>query len=121
MRLLPIWSRNARSDSVTWSTERACWYMRRSCDSKSIPIPETSGSVSGGLHRAWVDIKSTITRMDEAAVLAECQRGEDVAGQAYEEALAKDLPADIRSVVARQYEGVRQHQDRVRRLRNSVS
>ena len=83
--------------------------------------PEKSGSVSGGLHRAWVDIKSTITGMDEAAVLAECERGEDVARKAYEAALAKDLPPDIRSIVARQYEGVKQHQDRVRQLRNAVS
>ena len=82
---------------------------------------ERGGSVSGAVHRAWVDIKSTITGMDEAAVLTECERGEDVARQAYEEALAKDLPADIRSVVARQYEGVKQHQDRVRQLRNAVS
>ena len=83
--------------------------------------PERSGSVSGGLHRAWVDIKSTITGMDEAAVLAECERGEEVARNAYEAALAKDLPPDIRSVVARQYEGVRQHKDGVRQLRNAVS
>jgi len=82
---------------------------------------ERSGSVSGAVHRAWVDIKSTITGMDEAAVLTECERGEDVARRAYEEALAKDLPPDIRSVVARQYEGVRQHQDQVRQLQNAVS
>ena len=73
------------------------------------------------LHRGWVDIKSTITGMDEGAVLAECERGEDVAKKAYEEALAKDLPGDIRSIVERQYQGVRQHHDRVRQLRNAVS
>jgi uncharacterized protein (TIGR02284 family) len=79
--------------------------------------PERRGSVSGSLHRAWVDIKSTITGMDEAAVLAECERGEDVARKAYEDALSKDLPADVRSMIERQYQGVRQHQDRVRQLR----
>ena len=83
--------------------------------------PERRGSVSGALHRGWVDIKSTITGMDEGAVLAECERGEDVAKKAYEEALAKDLPADIRTTVERQYQGVRQHHDRVRQLRNAVS
>jgi hypothetical protein len=31
-----------------------------------------------------------------------------------------DLPADIRSTVERQYQGVRQHHDRVRHLRNAV-
>jgi uncharacterized protein (TIGR02284 family) len=83
--------------------------------------PETRGSVSGSLHRAWVDIKSTITGMDEAAVLAECERGEDVAIKAYEDALSKELPADVRSMIERQYQGVRQHQDRVRQLRGAVS
>jgi uncharacterized protein (TIGR02284 family) len=83
--------------------------------------PEGRGSVSGSLHRAWVDIKSTITGMDEAAVLAECERGEDVARNAYEDALSKDLPAGVRSMVERQYQGVRQHQDRVRQLRGAVS
>ena len=68
-----------------------------------------------------MNIKSTITGMDEAAVLSECERGEDIAKRAYEDALAKDLPADVRSMVERQYEGVKQHHDRVRQLRNAVS
>src|SRR5690349_24462289 len=83
--------------------------------------PDRSGSTSGSLHRAWVDIKSSITGMDEAAVLAECERGEDVARKAYEDALGKDLPADVRSMVEHQYQGVRQHQDRVHQLRGAMS
>jgi uncharacterized protein (TIGR02284 family) len=80
--------------------------------------PEGGGSVSGSLHRGWVNIKSTITGMDDAAVLAECERGEDVAKKSYENALKKDLPADIRSMFDRQYQGVRENHDRVRNLRN---
>ncbi|HEX3499414.1 MAG TPA: PA2169 family four-helix-bundle protein [Stellaceae bacterium] len=76
--------------------------------------PEKSGS----LHRGWVNIKSTITGMDEAAVLAECERGEDSAQHTYEDALKKELPADIRSMVERQYQVVRQNHDRVRNLRD---
>jgi uncharacterized protein (TIGR02284 family) len=52
--------------------------------------PERRGSVSGSLHRGWVNLKSTITGMSEEAVLAECERGEDVAKRAYEDALKKD-------------------------------
>ena len=63
------------------------------------PEKKVSGTAEGALHRAWVDIKSTITGMDEAAVLAECERGEDVAKKAYEGALSKDLPADVRAIV----------------------
>lgn len=83
--------------------------------------PERRGSVSASLHRGWVNLKSTITGMDEGAVLSECERGEDVAKKAYEDALAKDLPADVRSMIERQYQGVRQHHDQVRQLRNAVS
>jgi uncharacterized protein (TIGR02284 family) len=83
--------------------------------------PERRGSVSGSLHRGWVDIKSTITGMDEGAVLTECERGEDVAKKAYEDALAKDLPAEVRSMIEREYHGVREHHDQVRRLRDAVS
>jgi len=31
------------------------------------------------MHRAWTNIKSTITAMNEHAVLGECERGEDTA------------------------------------------
>ena len=83
--------------------------------------PERRSSVSGSLHRAWVDLKSRITGMDEAAILAECERGEQVAQRTYEDALGKDLPSDVRSMVERQYHGVRQHQERVRQLRAAAS
>jgi len=82
--------------------------------------PERSGSVSGSLHRSWVNIKSTITGMDEVAVLGECERGEDSAKKAYETALKQDLPADVRSIVERQYSEVKQNHDRVRGMRNTA-
>jgi len=37
-----------------------------------------------------------------------------------EAGFSTDLPADIRSTVERQYQGVGQHHDRVRQLRNAV-
>ena len=36
-------------------------------------------------------------------------------------ALEKDLPADVRSIVERQYQGVKENHDRVRDIRNSVA
>ena len=83
--------------------------------------PDESGSTSGSLHRAWLNIKSTITGMDDHAVLAECEKGEDAAKKAYQNALAKDLPADVRSMVERQYQGVKENHDRVRDLRNPTA
>lgn len=80
--------------------------------------PEKHSSVAGTLHRAWVNIKAAIAGKDEPVVLEECERGEDVAKKAYEKALAKGLPDDIRSIIQRQYQGVVENHDRVRALRN---
>jgi uncharacterized protein (TIGR02284 family) len=80
--------------------------------------PEKHSSVAGSLHRAWVDIKATIMGRDEPAVLEECERGEDAAKKAYEEALAKGLPDDIRSIIQRHYQSVVENHDLVRALRN---
>jgi uncharacterized protein (TIGR02284 family) len=82
--------------------------------------PQQGGSVAGSLHRRWTDLKSAITGMDDLSILNEVERGEDVAKAAYTKALKMDLPADVRSIVERQYQGVRQNHDRVRDLRNAA-
>jgi uncharacterized protein (TIGR02284 family) len=81
---------------------------------------ETSGSLSGSAHRRWVDVKSAITGKSDASVLAECERGEDVAKESYQRALEKDLPPKIRAIVERQYRGVLENHDRVRALEKAA-
>jgi uncharacterized protein (TIGR02284 family) len=76
------------------------------------------GTTSGALHRAWVNVKSSITGMDEIAVLSECERGEDVARNAYAAALSARLPPTVRAIVERQYRGVIRNHDLVRELRD---
>jgi len=82
--------------------------------------PETSSSMSGALHRRWVDIKSTLTGKDDEAILNECERGEDVALASYRKALEKSLPAEVHSVVERQFHGVQRNHDQVKRFRDQV-
>lgn len=82
--------------------------------------PETSTSMAGDLHRRWVDLKSLVTGKDDEAILNECERGEDVAMKSYRKALEKDLPANIRSVVERQFQGVQRNHDQVKALRNQA-
>jgi len=83
-------------------------------------VPGTRGSVSAALHRRWVDIKSAIGRHGDDAVLSECERGEDVALHSYENALQKDLPPDVRTVVERQHMGVVRNYEQVKSLHNQV-
>jgi uncharacterized protein (TIGR02284 family) len=78
--------------------------------------PEQSGSVGGALHRGWINIKSAVTGEDEGAILSECERGEDAAVKAYEEALKEGLSADVAPVIERQYHLIRQSHDRIRGL-----
>lgn len=83
--------------------------------------PETSGSVAASLHRGWIDIKSVVTGKDEAAILSECERGEDVAVESYQNALKEALPSDVNSIIERQYMQIKEAHDRIKGLRNMAS
>jgi uncharacterized protein (TIGR02284 family) len=83
--------------------------------------PENSGSFTGALHRGWINIKSVVTGQDDTAILNECERGEDVAKNAYKEALEKNLPANVASTVQTQYTAVQAAHDQVKALRDSSS
>ncbi|MFL5447413.1 MAG: ferritin-like domain-containing protein [Gemmatimonadales bacterium] len=78
--------------------------------------PAESGHAAAALHRGWMDIKSLAIGQDEAAIIAECERGEDVAVKAYEQALASELPADLRALVERQLLKVKEAHDQIRSL-----
>lgn len=78
--------------------------------------PEKSGSVSASLHRGWMDIKSAVTGKDEHAIIAEAERGEDVAKAQYEKALKEPLPTQVLALVQRQASLVRAAHDRVRAM-----
>ncbi|MBM3111421.1 ferritin-like domain-containing protein [Pseudomonas arcuscaelestis] len=86
--------------------------------------PEISTSVSGDLHRTWVNIKSALTGKDEEAVLNEVERGEDHALKAYKDALEKlgklhMVPGnEVYAMVERQYHGVQRNHDQVKVLRD---
>lgn len=81
--------------------------------------PEKSGSVTGSIHRGWINLKSAITGQDDTAILNEAERGEDVAKNAYKEALEQNLPANVMSALQTQYSGVKTAHDKVRDLRDS--
>lgn len=86
----------------------------RQCGGK----PEDSGSAMGAMHRGWVSIKSRLSTYDDKAVLEEAERGEDNAKARYLKALQKNLPASVRPVVERQYQGVQRNHDQVKMLRD---
>ncbi|HSE96805.1 MAG TPA: PA2169 family four-helix-bundle protein [Blastocatellia bacterium] len=83
--------------------------------------PDNSGSTAGALHRAWIDIKGSLTGRDDESILNEVERGEDSAVKAYQDALKEGLPANINAIVESQYRQVKQVHDRVKKMRDAKS
>ena len=82
--------------------------------------PETSSSAAGALHRSWINLKSAVTRGDDHAILAECERGEDSAVEEYKKAIDDDLSAQLREIISRQYAAIKEAHDRIRNLRDAA-
>ncbi len=77
---------------------------------------DKGGSVAAAVHRGWINLKSVVTGRDDAAILAECERGDENAVKAYGEATAASLPTQAMSVVQRQATEVRQAYERIKGL-----
>jgi uncharacterized protein (TIGR02284 family) len=82
--------------------------------------PDTGGTATGILHRAWLDLKTAVTSQDNLAVLEECERGEAAAVMAYENALREELTGDVRALLEKQCDGAKRNHDRVRQLRDTA-
>jgi uncharacterized protein (TIGR02284 family) len=83
--------------------------------------PENSGSLAGTLHRGWLNLKAAVTGGDEAGILNECERGEDVAKDNYRAALEKNLPGDIAQILQRQNEAILEAHRKIKSLRDNAN
>lgn len=79
--------------------------------------PKENGSGGGGLHRAWIDIKSAIAGNDDEAVLEECIRGEKACKEEYEDRLKNNnFPANIQSKLNSQLNDIKTTISRIKTL-----
>lgn len=82
---------------------------------------ETGNSVSGTLHRAWIDVKSLFGGSDRASILSEAERGEDAIKKAYQDALTNgELPANAVETVSNQAQGINAAHDQIKALRDAA-
>jgi uncharacterized protein (TIGR02284 family) len=82
---------------------------------------EENGSLGGSLHRGWMNFKALVTGAGDCALITECERGEEAALMAYEEALQADLPPELKGVLQRQFEHVKEAHTRVRALQCALA
>jgi uncharacterized protein (TIGR02284 family) len=73
-------------------------------------------NAAGALHRGWINLKSMVTGGGIEAMLDECERGDEAAVKAYQEALEVALPQDVAEVVRQQYHSVQEAYTRVKGL-----
>jgi uncharacterized protein (TIGR02284 family) len=78
--------------------------------------PATSGSTLGAIHRGWIGLKTALAADTDFAILDEAEKGEEAALISYIEALRKDLPADLKSIVFRQHHEIQQTHRAIREL-----
>ncbi|GHG19793.1 aldehyde dehydrogenase [Deinococcus indicus] len=83
--------------------------------------PREGGSVGAALHRTWLNVRDALTGRDDYQVVAEAERGEDVAVENYQDVLKEaDLPADIRAFVEGQFAQVKASHDQIRDMKHGM-
>ena len=83
--------------------------------------PEDHGSVAGALHRGWIILKQAIATNERAAILAECERGESAAAEAYRREMGSGLPTPIEGIVHTQFQAIARVHDRIQSLYESAA
>ncbi|MCB0764803.1 MAG: PA2169 family four-helix-bundle protein [Flavobacteriales bacterium] len=74
-----------------------------------------TGTLKGDLHRAWMDLRDSLSSSENANVLKECERGENFLLERYEEVLEdRDLPSSTRELLTNQRNEVSRNLAKVR-------
>jgi uncharacterized protein (TIGR02284 family) len=107
-------------DEYSQQRARFAVELRSKAQSADERESEISGSAAGALHRGWINLKSALTRGDNHAILAECERGEDSAVEEFRKALNNGLSAPVQEMVSRQFVQIKEAHDRVKSLRDAT-
>lgn len=81
--------------------------------------PKESGSAGAALHRTWLNVRDAITGKGDDAILRESERGEKAALDNYEDVLSRDLPVNLKEIVARQHSEIKRAYSELQSLERS--
>ncbi len=75
------------------------------------------GTLKGDLHRAWIDIRDSLSGSDNATVLAECERGEKYLLERYDELINdSEMAESVKSMLNKQRTQVQSNINEVQAL-----
>jgi uncharacterized protein (TIGR02284 family) len=83
--------------------------------------PEDDGSVMGTVHRAFQSLREVVSTRDDAAIIAEIERGEDYLKEKFEAALRHaDLSREARDAVNKAWDSVKAGHDEMSALKHGT-
>ena len=84
--------------------------------------PEDDGSILAGAHRAFMNLRDAVTGLDDQAVIAEVERGEDHIKAKYEDALTENvLSTETMGIVRECFTSVKSGHDQMRDMKHSLT
>jgi uncharacterized protein (TIGR02284 family) len=84
--------------------------------------PEDDGTVLGGAHRMFLNLKSVVTGRDEKAIIDEVEQGEDHIKAKFEDAMDDtELSPGAMHMIRECYASIKQGHDEMRDLKQSMA
>jgi len=84
--------------------------------------PDENGTILGGAHRMFMNLKSVVTGRDETAIIAEVEQGEDHIKAKFEDAIADaELSPAAMHTIHECFVSIKQGHDEMRDLKHSMT
>jgi len=84
--------------------------------------PEEDGTILGGAHRMFLNLKSVVTGRDDKAIIAEVEQGEDHIKAKFEDAIADtEVSLPVIRVIRECFVSIKQGHDQMRDLKHSLT
>ena len=83
--------------------------------------PANPLGAAGTLHGIWIALRSAIRLNKEHVVLEEAERAEDESMRTYRDATAMILQPELRTVIDRQFDAIKESHGRIRTLRDQTA
>ncbi|SHJ11042.1 ferritin-like domain-containing protein [Aquimarina spongiae] len=78
---------------------------------------DNGGSITGTMHRAWMDVKSVLSKDNEESMLEEAIRGEEATVEEYNDVLSETtLPPSTQTILTQQKNKIMNGLSSIRRL-----
>ncbi|RYE26686.1 MAG: DUF2383 domain-containing protein [Sphingobacteriaceae bacterium] len=82
--------------------------IRNYLSDNGVEKPAHEGGLGGTLHRAWLDIKGTLSNRSDSVSISSCLSGDQAAVTAYQEVLdEQDLPVDLQKLLTEHLEDLK--------------